>query len=255
MAHWQILRMFELFLVGIGTGNPEHITIQARRAIEEADSILIPYKGSEKSELVDVRLKICKEIVNGKKTKIVQFDLPKRDLSYSYQEGVEKWHDNVARVWSSTIRENCSEGTKVALLIWGDPSLYDSSLRIAERIKPKLKIQVFAGITSIQALTAAHQIPINEVGEPFVVTTGRKLLECGFPQGVKTAAVMLDGKCSFQSLREKNLYIYWGAYLGMENEMILKGWVKDVAKKIIEIRADARNLNGWIMDSYILQKR
>ena len=160
MAHWQILRMFELFLVGIGTGNPEHITIQARRAIAEAGIILIPYKGSEKSDLVEVRLKICKEIIGDKKTKIVQFDLPKRDLSYSYQEGVEKWHDNVARVWSSTIRENCSEGTKVALLIWGDPSLYDSSLRIAERIKPKLKIQVFAGITSIQALTAAHQIPI-----------------------------------------------------------------------------------------------
>ena len=70
MAHWQILRMFELFLVGIGTGNPEHITIQARRAIEEADSILIPYKGSEKSDLVDVRLKICKEIVKGKKPRL-----------------------------------------------------------------------------------------------------------------------------------------------------------------------------------------
>ena len=104
MAHWQILRMVELFLVGIGTGNPEHITIQARRAIEEAGLILIPYKGSEKSELVDVRLKICKEIIRGKKTKIVQFDLPSRDLSYSYQEGVKKWHDNVASVWSSTIR-------------------------------------------------------------------------------------------------------------------------------------------------------
>ena len=147
MAHWQILRMVELFLVGIGTGNPEHITIQARRAIEEAGLILIPYKGSEKSELVDVRLKICKEIIRGKKTKIVQFDLPSRDLSYSYQEGVKKWHDNVASVWSSTIRENCSEDTKVAFLIWGDPSLYDSSLRIAERLKPMPKIQVFAGIT------------------------------------------------------------------------------------------------------------
>ena len=152
MVLWQILLMVELFLVGIGTGNPEHITSQARKALEQAGIILVPNKGSEKSELVDVRIKICKEIIGDKKTKIVQFDLPKRDLSYPYQEGVEKWHDNVARVWSSTIRENCSEGTKVAFLIWGDPSLYDSSLRIAERIKPKPKIQVFAGITSIQAL-------------------------------------------------------------------------------------------------------
>ncbi|MDC3121456.1 precorrin-6A synthase (deacetylating) [bacterium] len=247
--------MVELFLVGIGTGNPEHITIQAKRAIAEAGIILIPYKGSEKSELVDVRLKICKEIIRGKKTKIVQFDLPSRDLSCSYQEGVEKWHDNVASVWSSTIRKNCSEDTKVAFLIWGDPSLYDSSLRIAERLKPTPKIHVFAGITSIQALTAAHKIPINEVGQPFIVTTGRNLFECGFPQGVKTVAVMLDGKCSFQSLREPKLYIYWGAYLGMENEIILEGWVEDVSKKIMEIRADARNQNGWIMDSYILQKR
>ena len=254
MDHWQILLMVELSLVGIGTGNPEHLTLQAAKAIAEADVILIPYKGAEKSELVDVRVQICKEIIGDRKAKIVQFDLPKRDLSYPYQDGVERWHDSVASVWSSTIENNCSEDCKVAFLIWGDPSLYDSSLRIADRLEPKPKIRVFAGITSIQALTAAHKIPINDVGQPFTVTTGRKLREYGFPLGVKTAAVMLDGECSFRSLQEPKLYIYWGAYLGMENELILEGWLEEVSKKIIEMRAKARNLNGWIMDSYILQK-
>ena len=137
MDHWQILLMVELSLVGIGTGNPEHLTLQAAKAIAEADVILIPYKGVEKSELVDVRVQICKEIVGDRKAKIVQFDLPKRDLSYTYQEGVERWHDSVAGVWSSTIEKNCSEDSKVAFLIWGDPSLYDLSLiHISEPTRP-----------------------------------------------------------------------------------------------------------------------
>ena len=63
MDHWQTLLMVELSLVGIGTGNPEHLTLQAAKAIAEADVILIPDKGVEKSELVDVRVQICKELI------------------------------------------------------------------------------------------------------------------------------------------------------------------------------------------------
>ena len=40
------------------------------------------------------------------------------------------------------------------------------------------------GITSLQALCAAHAIPFNAVGAPVVVTTGRRLREGGWPDGV-----------------------------------------------------------------------
>ncbi|MFT6784926.1 MAG: precorrin-6A synthase, partial [Dinoroseobacter sp.] len=38
--------MKTLLLIGIGTGNPDHLTGQARKAIAGADLILIPDKGA-----------------------------------------------------------------------------------------------------------------------------------------------------------------------------------------------------------------
>src|SRR4029077_17038462 len=135
---------------------------------------------------------------------------------------------------------------RVAFLIWGDPSLYDSSLRIARRLDPVPEIEVIPGVTAIQALCAAHAIPINEIGAPFVVTTGRQLRENGWPAGVKTIVVMLDGGTAFQSLDPGGIQIWWGAYLGMPNQIILSGLLAEVGARIVEARAAARAQHGWI---------
>jgi len=142
----------------------------------------------------------------------------------------------------------------VALLIWGDPSLYDSSLRIAARLDPRPETRVIPGITALQALTAAHAIPLNDIGAPVLVTTGRQLRDHGWPQGNDTIAVMLDGQCSFQSLDPAGLQIWWGAYLGMQNEVAINGDLAHVSAQIIRARAAARATHGWIMDIYLLKK-
>ena len=54
--------MIELLLVGIGTGNPDHITRQAEKAIASADWIMIPTKGDNKADLADLRHDICAQI-------------------------------------------------------------------------------------------------------------------------------------------------------------------------------------------------
>ncbi len=155
-------------------------------------------------------------------------------------------------MWQETIQGNIKTG-KVALLIWGDPSLYDSSLRIASRLNPAPKITVLPGLTSLQVLTAAHAIPINELAHPFVVTTGRQLRDNGWPTGMDTVAVMLDGECSFQSLENQNCQIYWGAYVGMKEEILIQGPLDQVTEQIVEMRAKARENHGWIMDIYVLK--
>ena len=143
----------------------------------------------------------------------------------------------------------------MALLIWGDPSLYDSSLRIAARLEPPPRIEVVPGVTSIQALCAAHALPVNEIGEPFLVTTGRRLRERGWPSGVNTIVVMLDGGVSFQYLDPAGLQIWWGAYLGMPDEILISGDLAEAGPRIVAARSQAREKHGWIMDSYILRRR
>lgn len=247
--------MIELLLVGIGTGNPEHLTLQAIRGLNSADLVLIPRKGSDKADLADLRRSICAEVVTNPATRVVEFDLPRRDRTVAdYRRGVDDWHDAIAKVWSDTIRSELPGGGSVAFLVWGDPTLYDSTLRIASRLEPAPRVRVIPGITSIHALAASHAIPLTDIGAPFLVTTGRLLRDAGWPAGVDTLVVMLDGDCAFQHLDPAGVVIWWGAYVGMAEEITLSGPLAESTPRILQARAEAREAMGWIMDVYVLRR-
>lgn len=249
--------MIELLLIGIGTGNPDHLTLQAVKALNSVDLILIPRKGEAKEDLAELRRSICAEVVTNPTTRFAEFDLPVRDPAIAdYRARVDAWHDAIAAVWIETIQAEIGDSGRVALLVWGDPSLYDSTLRIAARVERALPMQmtVVPGITSLQALTAAHAIPINDIGASFTVTTGRRLRDEGWPMGVDTLAIMLDGECSFQSIAPEGVDIWWGAYVGMEDQIILAGPLSEMTDQIMTARAEARARHGWIMDIYILRR-
>jgi precorrin-6A synthase len=242
-------------LIGIGCGNPAQLTLAAISSMNAADLILIPRKGDEKSDLADLRREICARVLTSSTTRLVEFDLPARDGDRDdYRGGVDDWHGAVAAVWSREIKVHLGDSGRVGFLIWGDPSLFDSSLRIARRLDPLPEIEVIPGITAIQALCAAHAIPLNEIGAPFLVTTGRQLRESGWPHCVETVVVMLDAGTAFQSLDPAGLHIWWGAYLGMPHQIVFSGPLAEVAAKIVDARGEARARYGWIMDSYILKR-
>ncbi len=48
----------KILVIGIGAGNPEHMTVQAIKALNRADVLLIPTKGMEKAYLAEVRREI-----------------------------------------------------------------------------------------------------------------------------------------------------------------------------------------------------
>ncbi len=248
--------MIDLHLIGIGTGNPDHLTRAAIAAMNAADLILLPRKGDAKSDLIDLRRTICGDVLTGA-TRVVEFDLPERDTDAAYLSAVDQWHDAIALVWRDEITQHLPKGGRLALLVWGDPSLYDSTLRIADRLCAEglaITVTVEPGITSLQALTAAHAIPLNTVGAPVLITTGRRLRAGGWPAGVDTIAVMLDGDCAFQTLDSRGIEIWWGAYLGMAQQMLITGCLDEVANEIIQSRAILRERHGWIMDIYLLRR-
>lgn len=249
--------MVHLSLIGIGTGDLRHLTLQAVRALQDADLILIPRKGPDKADLADLRRSICTAHASGP-AQIVEFDLPQRVTeSTPYLDGVNAWHDAVAAAWARLIAAHRPGDGRVALLVWGDPALYDSSLRIADRLRTggmELRTEVVPGLSSMQLLTAAHAIPLNTLGAPVLITTGRHLRDHGWPAGVDTIVVMLDGQCSFQVLPPGGLRIYWAAYLGMPQQLLLAGPLASTGPRIQQIRTAARSEHGWIMDIYLLRR-
>ena len=244
--------MRELWLIGIGTGNPDHLTRAGEAALRAADVILIPRKGEGKADLADLRRDMCRAVLKDDLGRVVEFDQPVRDAEGDYRQGVDAWHDAIAQAWIAACPLDAG---RVALLVWGDPSLYDSTLRIAERLDPRPDVRVVPGITALQALTAAHAIPLNEIGAPVTITTGRQLRDGGWPGDVDTVAVMLDGDCSFRHLDPAGIDIWWGAYLGMPNEVLRQGPLSELAEDIVRTRAAARAAHGWIMDTYLLRRQ
>lgn len=243
--------MTALWLIGIGTGNPDHVTAEARAALRNAALVMIPRKGADKADLADLRHVILQAV--GCPAPVVEFEMPVRDPRLPYAERVARWHDTIARIWADTISAAAPAGP-VALLVWGDPGLYDSTLRIADRLRPKPQVRVVPGITALQALTAAHAIPFNAINGAVTITTGRRLRDHGWPDGAETLAVMLDGDCSFQTLPPEGLHIWWGAFLGMAEQMLDAGPLADAAPRIIASRTAARARHGWIMDTYLIRK-
>ena len=248
----------DLFLIGIGTGNPDHVTAQAAKAIAAADLILVPLKGDDKADLAGLRMTICKTCITNPATRIETFDLPIRDAATpGYLDRVNDWHDAIATIWRDRIARHLAAkgGPRIALLVWGDPSLYDSTLRIAARValQQPLRLTVIPGITAIQALCAAHAIPLNDLAAPVLITTARNLRSLGWPADAKTIVVMLDSGGAFDSIDQAGVRIWWGAYLGLPEEILISGWLTDVSAQIIAARSEARALHGWIMDIYLMR--
>lgn len=244
--------MTTLSLIGIGTGNPDHLTAQAVKALNRADLILLPRKGDDKSDLADLRRQIVAVVVTAPVT-VAEYDVPKRADQTDYLGAVNDWHDAIAAVWQAAIDAHLPKGGRVALMVWGDPSLYDSTLRIAARL-PGLTTEVIPGITSLQVLTAAHAIPLNALAAPVVITTGRRLRDEGWPPAANSVAVMLDSGGAFQAVDPHGVTIWWGAYVGMPQQALIHGPLAEVAAQIVETRARLRAEHGWIMDIYLMRR-
>jgi precorrin-6A synthase len=248
--------MRKLLIIGIGAGDPDYITVQAINALNSVDAFFVIEKGEEKDDLVALRKHLCEKYIRNGQYRIVEARDPERDRkAEAYEAAVEDWYEKRSLIFERMMMEELGEDGCGGFLVWGDPTLYDSTIRIVELIRKRGRVdfehEVIPGISSIQALVAKHRLPINRIGESIHVTTGRKLAE-GLPEGVTNVVVMLDSQKAFLTV-DPEVEIYWGAYIGTLNEILISGKLKDVAPAIEATRAAAREKHGWIMDTYLLR--
>ncbi|MCJ2007610.1 precorrin-6A synthase (deacetylating) [Methylobacterium sp. J-092] len=247
--------MRTLRVIGIGTGDPEHLTLQAVRALADVDAVFVLDKGADTDDLVALRRTICARHIRKAYRVVVAQDPPRERRPADYAATVEAWHAARADLLGGLIATNLGAGEVGAFLVWGDPALYDSTLRILERILARdaraFAYTVIPGISSVQMLAAAHRIPLNRIGGAVHITTGRAIAD-GLPPGVGSVVVMLDADPRFDHL-DPELTIHWGAYLGSPDELLIVGRLGTVGPEIRRQRAAARARHGWIMDVYLLQ--
>jgi precorrin-6A synthase len=248
-------------VIGIGAGDPEQLTLQAVREIGATDVFFLIDKGGEKSQLIDVREQMLAAHAAAGHRVVVARD-PERDRTArtpGSAPAVDDWRRRRADLYERLIAEELADGESGAFLVWGDPALYDSAggvLReVARRGAVAFEWSVVPGVSSVSTLAARHRTGLNQVGGAVQFTTGRRLAAGGLPEGVDDVVVMLDAHQAFTELAGRGLHIYWGAYLGTDDEILLQGPLDDeLARRIVEVRARARARKGWIMDTYLLRR-
>lgn len=250
--------MKRLSVIGIGAGDPDYLTMQAVKALNRVDVFFLMDKGPAKHKLVDARREICRRYIVDRAYRFVEAYSPERERgTVDYKNSIEDLNRAKQATFERLIEQELADGECGGFMVWGDPALYDSTVRILRNILEEgrcaFEFEVIPGITSVQALAAQHKVPLNTIGGAVEVTTGRRLAAAEVSDA-QSLVVMLDAEDAYRQVSDPNTHIYWGAYLGTPDEILIAGRLGDVADDIERTRKAARLANGWIMDTYLLRK-
>lgn len=247
-----------VLLVGMGAGDPDHLTVGAVRALNRTDVVFLVDKGRVAEDLAAHRRALLDQVVEpGRSPRVVERTLTAvRDRDRSrYDAGVEAWRSERLGAYRDLI-DGLGAHETGAFLVWGDPTLYDGTLAILDDLRAQVdfEVEVVPGISSVSALAARHGVALNRIGEAVQLTTGRRLVDEGIPAGVDNIVVLLDAHETWRVL-DDDLHIWWGAFVGMEHETLVSGRLGDVRDEIAARRETADQAAGWIFDTYLLRRR
>lgn len=233
-------------VLGVGMG-PQHVTPEVGAALRTCDYVIAAEK-SEDDQLLAVR----RAIAAAHDVEVVVVPDPPRDREQTadYPTAVRTWHEARVAAYAEVL---ASRGGTAGFLVWGDSSLYDSTLRVVEQLATRMSIEydVLPGISAPQLLAARHRIVLHEVGRPVHVTTSRRLAD-DIAAGQDNVVVMLGGELDVTGL--ETWAIWWGANLGTDTEELVSGRVGAVLADLAAARARAKQAAGWVMDIYLLRE-
>ena len=145
----------KLYCIGCGPGDPELLTLKAKRLIDTCDTIFCP---TSKHDRESKALSIVKPIINSRsiKPEIIQLVFPMvKDKCILEQ----RWEEN-----AKAIADKCREGKRVVYLCVGDPSLYSTFSHIYKKLKAyeDIEVEIIPGIASILSFAAEAKISLAE---------------------------------------------------------------------------------------------
>jgi precorrin-6A synthase len=250
-----------VLVVGVGSGDPDHLTVGAVRALNRADVLFLMEKGDE-DPLAVHRLRLLESALEpGARPRVVTRRVdrvagPSPGSATGYEADRRAWRARRIAVYADLIAQ-LAPGETGAFLVWGDPSLFDGTLAVLDELVsrdlPAFTVEVLPGVTSVAALAARHGTSLHDVGESVTFTTGRRLRDEGWPSGATSVVVMADAGDTLAGL-DDDLRVWWGAFLGLPGERVLHGRLGDCRDDIARARLECRVAEGWLFDTYLLRR-
>ncbi|OGO24997.1 MAG: precorrin-2 C(20)-methyltransferase [Chloroflexi bacterium RBG_16_50_9] len=225
-----------LYGVGVGPGDPELLTLKARRVLTEVPVIFVPKKAEENES-------IAESIISGLalhfESKLVRIVLPMLRNKHKLQEYRQRAAD---MIW-----QHLELGQDGAFINVGDPLFYGSFIHVVKVLQsshPETKIEIVPGVSSINAAAARAVVPLASDDENIAVLSG--------DQKTETIRNALE---KFDTVVFMKVNTIFDRLLGILEEMNLKDksiYVRRCTTEAEEIVRDIGRLQGDKLDYFSL---
>jgi precorrin-2/cobalt-factor-2 C20-methyltransferase len=160
------MKQGKLYVIGVGPGDPELLTIKGVRILNSVDCICVPKGREEGSSLA---LSIVKKIVDLGDKEIIEAHFPMRKTREASDSGEldAKWDET-----AGTVSDRLEKGSRIAFITIGDPTIYSTFFYLYDRLlqrNPDLDIEIVPGVSSINASACSAKISLGLADEKIAV--------------------------------------------------------------------------------------
>ena len=140
-----------LYGVGVGPGDPELLTMKARRILQSVPLICVPQAETSRDSYA---LSIVREFICHEKQEIVRLFFPTND---------ERKAGDVWRNAAAMLAARLESGNDAAFITEGDPMLYSTFLYVLASFQANhsnLRVEIIPGVSSVMAAAASSGLPL-----------------------------------------------------------------------------------------------
>lgn len=149
-----------LRFIGVGPGDPDLMTVKARRLIQAADLIALADSGTGGSAVEGILGNLIAD------KEILWLPMPMKGVRADWAHA----HAEAARM----LEERLAQGRDIAYPALGDPLLYATSGYLIRLLGDREDIEVVPGVPAICAAAAKARLPLAEADEPLLILPGLK---------------------------------------------------------------------------------
>ncbi|MCD4782088.1 MAG: precorrin-2 C(20)-methyltransferase [Candidatus Omnitrophica bacterium] len=150
----------DFYGIGVGPGDPELLTVKARRVLSQVDIVFAPKAAIAANSFA---YEIVKECVSESKIETITFPMTKNKTELK-----SFWKDAAEQVY-----QKICEGKNVAFITIGDPfiySTYNYLLRHLIILDNTINVYTIPGISVVNAIASLFNVPLAEGEDKFIVT-------------------------------------------------------------------------------------